>query len=114
MNIIVDTKYRVGDIIKAKPEKIQETVFEEINKYVLNRFPYPDITEEDYNPEIVVEHLSKLRKLIEEKSKQVANIFSYYEWLYHIRRMPSVFFKDDWEQHIVMILLLPTMWLHFL
>lgn len=93
MNIIVDTKYRIDDITKAKPEKIQENVYEEINKYVLNRLPYPDITEENYNPEIVVEHLSKLRKLIEEKSKQVANIFSYYEWLYHIRRMPSVFFQ---------------------
>ena len=93
MDIIVDTQYRIVDITKVKPEKIQDNVYEEINKYVLNRLPYPNITEENYNPEIVVAHLSKLRKLIEEKSKQVANIFSYYEWLYHIRRMPSVFFQ---------------------
>jgi len=44
LNITVDTKYRIDDITKAKPEKIEDNVYEEINKYVLNRLPYPDIT----------------------------------------------------------------------
>ncbi|HAT3882407.1 TPA: hypothetical protein R2318_000189 [Legionella pneumophila] len=98
MNITYTTKYKLEDIVKKiPPDKIFKDLHDEINRYVINRLPYPDITQENYDPLIVVEHLFNIRKLIEDKSKQISNIFSYYEWIYHIRRLPDIFFSGRLE-----------------
>lgn len=94
MEIIYNTKYQRDDIFrKIKYQKIFSEVDEEIKKYISKRISFPNISIDDYNYQIVTDYLLNLRKLLEEKCKQVSNIFTYYEWLYHIRRIPDIFFS---------------------
>ncbi len=71
MNIIYSTTYQLEEIInKISPDKIFKNVHDEINRYVINRLPYPNITQENYAPQIIVEHLNNLRKLIEKNQSK--------------------------------------------
>ncbi|CAM3006504.1 Uncharacterised protein [Legionella steigerwaltii] len=91
----MDTVFYTGYInfIKKEDLKLIEEATNEVNEFLFKERPFPDVTLDNYDPLLVKNHLHLLRASLEEKCKNLSSLFTYYEWLYHLRRLPSEIFS---------------------
>lgn len=98
-NTLVLNGYSTDQIVALISKKELERVFQDLdsslNDLVTSKLSYP--CSSVFDPLLVQNYFTQVKRLLHERSVQLAQIFAPYEWVYHLTRLPKYFMAGDLE-----------------